>query len=52
VSDLERIHVFLDENDRRAASRIEPFAWGRAILHDGLPRVYDINFPVRGARRA
>jgi len=44
VDDLERIHVFLDENDRRAASRVEPFAWGRAILHDRLPLVYDLNF--------
>jgi ribosomal protein S18 acetylase RimI-like enzyme len=42
--ELERIHVFLDENDRAAASRIEPFPWGRAILHDRLPLVYDLNF--------
>lgn len=44
MTDLERIHDFLDENDRAAASRVEPFAWGRAILHDRLPLVYDLNF--------
>src|SRR5262245_17506065 len=42
--ELERIDVFLDENDRAAASRIEAFPWGRAILHDGLRLVYDLNF--------
>jgi ribosomal protein S18 acetylase RimI-like enzyme len=44
VTELERIHVFLDSNDRAIATRIEPFPWGSALLHDRLPLVYDVNF--------
>jgi ribosomal protein S18 acetylase RimI-like enzyme len=42
--DAERIRRFERSLEDRLATRVEPFAWGRAFLDDRFPKRYDSNF--------
>lgn len=43
VSDYERAVSFGDALRNRVAERVVPFRFGRALFHDGLPLVWDLN---------
>jgi ribosomal protein S18 acetylase RimI-like enzyme len=42
--ELERALSFLAELEHRLSTRVEPYAFGTAHLHERLPRVWDRNF--------
>jgi GNAT superfamily N-acetyltransferase len=39
---------FMSDLDERKATRIEDLEWGRALFHDPLPHVWDLNFIAIG----
>ncbi|MEA2447640.1 MAG: hypothetical protein QOK47_1277 [Actinomycetota bacterium] len=42
--DLKRIRRFLRHHQDASATRTQGWRWGTACSHEGLPRVYDLNF--------
>jgi ribosomal protein S18 acetylase RimI-like enzyme len=41
---LKRIGEFRLGIQQRSCTRVSPFKWGDAFFHEGLPRVWDMNF--------
>jgi ribosomal protein S18 acetylase RimI-like enzyme len=44
IVDIVDLKGFVDDLAERAASRIEPFVYGRVFFNDNFPRVWDMNF--------
>jgi ribosomal protein S18 acetylase RimI-like enzyme len=44
MNEFERAFGLMDALDERSAERLEPTPYGPAIVHEGLPRVHDLNF--------
>ena len=44
TGEIRRVRIFMEAIEERAASRVEPFRWGRGFFDDDHPNFWDRNF--------